>query len=338
MTQASNPFSGQASHSAVKLTRNKLKSRPHDVRNLYVSLKQWRILHAVIDCGGFAEAADYLHLSQSAVSYTIGKLQENLGVQLLKIEGRKAHLTKAGRALLDRSRHVLKEAIELELFAKHLEAGGGSEVRLVVDQNVPAHLLMQAVKQFSATVQNASVQLTETNMPRLEEMLRRSSVDLAIGARVPLGYFGEPLVELEYIAVAHPNHVLQKLGRDITPADLARQVQVGVGCASEMESGMSADYQGAAFTWQINSFDKVIEAVSGCLGYAWLPRHRIQDWLDRGALVPLSLSEKIMHKSMLYLIYGRPASLPNSATILADILRTLADENEDRCGTNESVA
>ena len=46
-------------------------SRPHDARKLRISLKQWRMLHAVIDCGGFADAAKFMHLSQSAISYTV---------------------------------------------------------------------------------------------------------------------------------------------------------------------------------------------------------------------------------------------------------------------------
>ncbi|WP_334188720.1 LysR family transcriptional regulator [Noviherbaspirillum sp.] len=335
MTQAQNPFEGQRPHSAVTTARSKFKSRPHDVRNLYVSLKQWRILHAVIDCGGFAEAADYLHLSQSAVSYTIAKLQENLGIQLLKIEGRKAHLTKAGRALLDRSRHVLKEAIELELFAKHLGAGGGAEIRLAVDQNFPAQVLMQALKMFSAIADGASIRLAETAMPRAEEALRNMSVDLAIATRVPLGFLGEPLVEVEYIAVAHPDHALLKLGRDVAAADLERHIRVGAGYSSEMESG-SANESGLGKRWDLSSFDTVVEAVTGCLGYAWLPKHRIRHWLECGALVPLPLRDKCVHKATLFLIHGHPSSATPAASCLAEVLRNLSAPNAMASRSNES--
>ncbi|HCW95511.1 MAG TPA: LysR family transcriptional regulator, partial [Pseudomonas sp.] len=36
-----------------------------------VTLEQWRTLQAVIDSGGFAQAAEVLHRSQSSVSYTV---------------------------------------------------------------------------------------------------------------------------------------------------------------------------------------------------------------------------------------------------------------------------
>jgi len=72
-----------------------------------VSLEQWRVLQAVVDLGGFAQAAGYLHRSQSSVSYTVAKMQEQLGMPLLEIRGRKAVLTKTGDALLRQSRHLV---------------------------------------------------------------------------------------------------------------------------------------------------------------------------------------------------------------------------------------
>jgi DNA-binding transcriptional LysR family regulator len=287
-----------------------------------VSLKQWRIFHAVIDCGGFAEAAKLLHLSQSAISYTVAKLQEQLGIQLLRIEGRKAHLTTAGRALLDRSRHVLKEAVELELFAKNVGQGWGSEVKVVVDQTFPTQLLMRAMRQFERQGGGSYVRITEVAMPRPEEILRDLAIDLVISGRVPLGFLGEPLVEVEYVAVAHPEHPLLRLGRNVTAADLDRQVQIGIGHASELEKGGADDIR-HMHRWNMSSFESVVDAVSEGLGYAWLPKHRIRKWLRQGTLVPLPLGENRVYKTNLYLIHGRHWSANPAASRLAELLRNL---------------
>ena len=77
-----------------------------------VTLDQWRTLQAVVDHGGFAQAAEVLHRSQSSVSYTVARMQEQLGVPLLRIDGRKAVLTEAGDVLLRRSRHSSWRAIK----------------------------------------------------------------------------------------------------------------------------------------------------------------------------------------------------------------------------------
>ncbi len=60
------------------------------------TLEQWAVLAAVVDRGGFAQAAQALHRSQSAVSYATARLQEALGVELLSIQGRRAGTDSAG--------------------------------------------------------------------------------------------------------------------------------------------------------------------------------------------------------------------------------------------------
>jgi DNA-binding transcriptional LysR family regulator len=309
--------------SSLHRHRSKFTSRPHDVHNIYVSLKQWRILHAVIDCGGYAEAAKALHLSQSTISYTIAKLQEQLGLPLLRMEGRKAVLTVEGRTLLERSRQVLKEAIELETLARCMGQGWGGEVRLVVDHNVPATLLMRALSQFQTVAQQAHVRLREVPVLQPDEVLRDPHIDLVIGERVPLGFLGEPLTEIEYVPVAHPAHPLLAAGRELTAQDLAQHVLIGIGSGHESEEGT---YPRQVRRWTMNGFDTAVAAVLEGLGYAWLPRHRIEHFLASGTLVSLPLADKRSHKTMLYLIHGRPWSATPAAGKFADLLRELVNE------------
>ncbi|WP_458694196.1 LysR family transcriptional regulator, partial [Shigella sp. FC1967] len=60
-------------------------------------------LQAVVDYGGFAQAADALHRTQSSISYTINKLEQTLGVEILSLEKRRAVLTHEGKLLLELS-------------------------------------------------------------------------------------------------------------------------------------------------------------------------------------------------------------------------------------------
>lgn len=308
------------------------RSRPHDIHNLYVSLKQWRIFHAVVDCGGFAEAAKSLHLSQSTISYTVSKLQDQLGTSLLKLEGRKAILTPEGRALLERSRNVLKDAVELETFARNLGQGWGQEVRLVVDHNFPVNLLTQSLSRFTALGKGAAhVRLREVPTLHAEDILRDPNVDLAISERVPLGYLGEPLVEVEYIAVAHPEHALMKLEREISAIDLVQHIQIDMGPVNTGEKAGAGNSKHMR-RWTMNSFDTVLAAVCEGLGYAWLPKHRVQKWLDQGLLAQLPLGDKRTYKSILYLVHGRPWCATPAASRLAEVLRGFALEERAEQG------
>ena len=49
--------------------------------NPRISLEQWRALLAVVDAGGYAQAAERLHKSQSAVTYAVQRLESVLGVK-----------------------------------------------------------------------------------------------------------------------------------------------------------------------------------------------------------------------------------------------------------------
>ena len=138
----------------------------------HTSLEQWRAFQAVVDHGGFAQAAHALHRSQSAISYAVNRLQEQLGIRLLEMDGRKARLTEMGYVLLDRSRHLVDSATELEELASHLEQGWEAEIRLAVDAAFPMPVLFDALKLFALEAKGTRVTLTEVILSGAEDALR----------------------------------------------------------------------------------------------------------------------------------------------------------------------
>ena len=101
--------------------------------NPRISLEQWRSLVAVVDAGGYAQAAERLHKSQSAVTHAVQKLQSLLGVQAFRIEGRRAVLTDTGQLLYRRGRALLEEAEHAENAARTLSAGWEAEIRVAAE-------------------------------------------------------------------------------------------------------------------------------------------------------------------------------------------------------------
>ncbi len=94
------------------------------------TLEQWRVVQAIVEHGSYAQAAEALHRSQSSVSYMVARLQEQLGVELFSMEGRKARLTENGAALLARASELLGDAYRLEQLAGNLQAGWGARYGL----------------------------------------------------------------------------------------------------------------------------------------------------------------------------------------------------------------
>src|SRR5262245_36967590 len=118
------------------------------------SLEQWAVLAAVVDHGGFAQAAAAIHRSQSAVSYTVKTLQEALDLPLLVVEGRRAVLTPQGQTLLRRARGLLRELETLETLARSLKGGWEAELRLVVDAAFPRERLLKIIAELQTLCPN----------------------------------------------------------------------------------------------------------------------------------------------------------------------------------------
>ncbi len=291
-----------------------------------VSIEQWRSLNAVIETGGFARAAEKLHRSQSSISYHIARLQEQLGMQVLEIVGRKAQLTEHGRVIYRRSQQLLREAERLEELARSLDRGWEASISLVVDSAFPTHLLMKALRLFEPLSRGTRVQLSEVVLSGAEDALRAGTADLVIGTRAPSGFLGDFLIPIEFIAVAHPQHALHQLGRTLTAADLEKELQVVIrdsGIASKMDVG----WLGAEHQWTVSKIETAVAAISSGLGFGWLPFHAIETLLDTRQLKPLALSEGQRYHASLQLIFGDSEHAGPATRQLAEIIRQLVVED-----------
>jgi DNA-binding transcriptional LysR family regulator len=137
-----------------------------------VTLDQWRTLQAVVDHGGFGRRG--LHRSQSSVSYTVARMQEQLGVPLLRIDGaRRCSPRPAGAAAPLAA--TGEAASQLEDLAHHMEQGWEPEVRLVVDAAYPTVRLVRALSAFMPQSRGCRVRLREEVLSGVEEVLLKGA-------------------------------------------------------------------------------------------------------------------------------------------------------------------
>lgn len=285
-----------------------------------VTLDQWRTLQAVVDQGGFAQAAEVLHRSQSSVSYTVARMQDQLGVPLLRIDGRRAVLTEAGAVLLRRSRQLVKQASQLEDLAHHMEQGWEAEVRLVVDAAYPNAKLVRALSAFMPQSRGCRVRLREEVLSGVEEVLQEGVADLAISALNITGYLPAELSTVEFIAVAHPEHALHRLQREISFLDLETQMQVVVRDSGRLQP-RDAGWLGAEHRWTVGSLATAATFVSSGLGFAWLPHHLIERELREGLLKALPLDPGGKRHPLFYLYSNKDKPLGPATQILVELIK-----------------
>ena len=168
------------------------------------TLEQWRMFRAVVEHGGYAQAAEAIFKSQSTISYGVHKLQEQLGVQLLEVEGRKAVLTEHGRILLQRANQLLDQAENLDAIASSLSSGIEAKVRLALDMIYPYDQLFDVLEEFSRSFPDTRIELEEYVLSGGIDMLEEGSIDLLISPTVPKGWHGQHIERARFCPVTTP--------------------------------------------------------------------------------------------------------------------------------------
>lgn len=269
-----------------------------------ISLEQWAAFKAVVDEGSFAKAAEALNKSQSAVSYAIAKLEEQLPTPVLTQQGRKAVLTDAGSQLYRHATDLLAQAATIESTAKYLASGWETEVTIAVDALFNMGAVFCALQHFSLNSPQTRLRILETTLSGTEEALLGRKADLVLTGAIPPGFSGTRLAEISIVPVVGPQHPLATLmlqGTLISERELVRHRQIVIrdtGTKREQNAGWLRAEQ----RWTVTHPASSIEALKNGLGFAFLPKEKVQQELESGLLLEVNLAEKMERHMSLYLI------------------------------------
>ena len=184
-------------------------------------------------------------------------------------------------------------------------------------------LLAREVPVADGRSPQVTVQITSEHHGLLggtDEALLQGNVDIAIGSRVPAGFLGDPLMRLRFIAVAHPDHPLHRLGRELGLRDLSRQRQLVIRDSGTQRT-RTGGWLGAEQRWTVSNKATSIRAATMGLGFAWYPEENIRDELASGMLKPLPLKEGAEKWAELYLVFAERDYAARDTLRLAGIIR-----------------
>lgn len=295
------------------------KTDMNPIPHARIALEQWRALIAVVDAGGFAQAAGVLHKSQSSISYSVQRIGELLDIEIFQREGRRSVLTPAGRVLYRRARLLLAEAGRVERVAHGLAEGAPSELRLAIEIIFPTWLLLQCMQRFGEQYPDTRIELHESVLGGTTELMLQGRVDLAIGSMIPPGFAGDPLLPVRFVCCAAPDHPLHRFGGELTLDDLKRHRHLLVrDTGSRRDTRVSA--LDAEQRWTLGTKATSIRAACMGLGFAWFAEASVRDELSRGELKVLPLRNGAVRWAMLYLIRPDPDAAGPGVSHFADLL------------------
>lgn len=299
-----------------------------------ISLEQWRCLVTVVDSGGYAQAAAVLNKSQSAVTYAVQKIEEVLDLRAFEIRGRKAFLTSTGQMLYRRAQLLLEDAGSMERAARKASRGWEAEIAIAVEIVFPVWLLLDCLARFGQEAPQTRIELLETVIGGTAEAIVSRKVDLALSPTIPDGFSGEPLLMARFIPVAHPDHPLHKLGREITPRDLRKHRHLVVRDSGSQRVRRSSGVEGD-MRWTVTNMPTSIGAACLGHGYAWFPADKIRRELAQGLLKALPLRDGAERLLQIYLVFADRDSAGPGTVRLAQLIRegvaTMADKAPGAC-------
>lgn len=172
---------------------------------------------AVARAENFTRAAKELNLSQSALSRSIQKLEDEIGQPLFERRPREVVLTELGEVFRERVREILK--LTEDTFSFLSEAGHHGRIRLGAIPTIAPYFLPKVLRGFSENNPEVTVQVQEDTTENLLQRCNRGEIDLAILALpVSAKYLQtEALFDEELFVVVPTGHELASRSK-ITPA------------------------------------------------------------------------------------------------------------------------
>lgn len=282
------------------------------------TIDQWEVLETVVQLGSFAAAAAKMNRSQSTISYAISRLQEEFKFPIFEMNGRRAQLTPAGKALLAHAEPLLDGFRALEQKAASFAAGGKTVVRLSVDSLYPDDRLFSALTGLSRFCPSAHPLVHKAPFVSSAHEFAACGADLCITALPERDQSAKPILDVRMRAVARADHALHKHGRELSRLDLLHHLAVII----EGTAGPEPKRQPYAKTQRImtvNTIESAIEAVRSGMCFGWLPMYRIAPHLDSGELASLRLPLKGERMVRLFLILKSADPAGQEEALLADL-------------------
>lgn len=242
-------------------------------------------LEAVVDCGSVAAAAGALNKAQSAVSYHLRRLEEQLGIALLDRSGYRLRLTVEGEAILAEARPLLRKLRDLGRYSERLEAGWEPRLRIFFDGAFPTGPIIGAIGKLEREGAPTQVDLRIGFLEGVQAAFMRNDGDILIAATVDtrpdLAITSLPALEFVLCcATLHPLAGQQA----IEIAELQEHTELIVPDRHDKPAFPTHHFRSRR-VFHLCDFHTKFDAIRQGLGFGWLPRYMAATSLASGKLV-----------------------------------------------------
>lgn len=257
---------------------------------------------AVADLGSFQRAAKSLHLSQSAVTRRIQKLEESLGVSLFERTTRSLKLTLAARLFRDRAQAIVDNAEEAIIAAgddiAQFEYHRNTIITIATIQTATLAILPELIKVFRAQGYHSRIRIMDMFANDVVDAVSNGEADFGIsfmGTQEP-GLEFQQLLDDPFIVAMHPDNPLCQQAF-INWADLHDQPVAipwkGSGNRMLIDNALSQSNTTLEWTYQVRHSATLLALAEAGVGVSILPKSAIPQQKPERVIAKTLLAPKV---------------------------------------------
>lgn len=263
--------------------------------SIKISLESLEVIDAIARKGSFAAAAVSLFRVPSAITYTVRKLEDDLGVAIFNRSGHRAELTDAGLELLREGRFLLNAADKLEGLVKRIANGVETDLTLAINDLIDINKLHPTLDAFYAQNFGTRLKLTREVFGGSWDALISGRADISIGApgEGPSGggYSIKAMGTLPFVYAVAPHHPLANMPEPLQNQDILQYRAVSAGDTSRnLPPRTSGILTGQDVLTVPDMIAKCAAQMAG-LGVGYLPKNLAEHYAAIGQLVIKEVAE-----------------------------------------------
>ncbi len=291
---------------------------------------QLRRFVAVVECGGFAEAARQLNITQQALSASIAKLEDMAGVRFLdRRRGTRIELTPEGRVLLARAHTHLSMTDRLMSEIGLMRDARGGTVAIGVGETMSGRQVASAIRRYHHQRPDVQIHIVEGYTEALIERLLTGAFDFVIGG--PSYDRGDSdvldtrhLFDVGDVLAVRRGHPLTRQ-RNVSLADLAKYAWIIPAYRGDVFKAVQAAYFNAALSppKQIIRSDAVVLGMWLCLDGDYIVSvspDMVSSMISLGAMVTLDNTDTALTRSACVITRRNTRLSPAAERLLEEIL------------------
>jgi DNA-binding transcriptional LysR family regulator len=263
-----------------------------------MELSDLHIFRSVVQAGGITRAAEKLHRVQSNVTTRVRQLEDELGVELFTRDGKRLHLSPAGKVLLDYADRLLDLADEAREAVHDTKPRG--LFRFGAMDSVASIRLPPVLREYIGRYPDVKLELHTGNTPTLATQVLAGDLDAAL-VMEPVAdtpFEKTPVFEEEIVIIAAAGHPPIKSPRDAVPP-MVLAFEPGCGYRARLEDWFARNNDMPERIIEMSSYHAILACAVAGMGIAMVPRivlttfpdlrhlsvHELPPGLDRGQVV-----------------------------------------------------